>query len=100
VDICLSDYRDAEGTYDKVVSIGMCEHVGWKNLRPFVKLAADHLKPEGMFLLHTIGGFRPMRVEETTAQLITAAGAEELPLMSKADVADAILDEILRRRAK
>ena len=58
VDIRLSDYRDAEGTYDKVVSIGMCEHVGWKNLRAFCQLAADRLAPEGVFLLHTIGGFR------------------------------------------
>lgn len=58
VDIRLSDYRDAEGTYDKVVSIGMCEHVGWKNMRSFCQLASDRLKPEGVFLLHTIGGFR------------------------------------------
>jgi cyclopropane-fatty-acyl-phospholipid synthase len=58
VDIRLSDYRDAEGEYDKVVSIGMCEHVGWKNLRSFCQLASDRLKPEGVFLLHTIGGFR------------------------------------------
>lgn len=58
VDIRLSDYRDAEGTYDKVVSVGMCEHVGWKNLRSFFQLASDRLKPDGTFLLHTIGGFR------------------------------------------
>lgn len=58
VDIRLSDYRDAEGSYDKVVSIGMCEHVGWKNMRSFCQLASDRLKPEGVFLLHTIGGFR------------------------------------------
>jgi cyclopropane-fatty-acyl-phospholipid synthase len=58
VEIRLSDYRDATGEYDKVVSIGMCEHVGWKNLRGFCQLAHDRLKPDGVFLLHTIGGFR------------------------------------------
>ena len=61
VDIRLSDYRDAEGVYDKAVSIGMCEHVGWKNLRSFVRLVHDHLKPEGRFLLHTIGGIQEAR---------------------------------------
>ena len=56
VDIRLSDYRDATGEFDKAVSIGMCEHVGWKNLRSFVQLVHDRLKPGGRFLLHTIGG--------------------------------------------
>jgi len=63
-EIKLQDFRQEKAMYDKVVSIGMCEHVGWKNLRPFVKLAADRLKPEGMFLLHTIGGFRPNHENE------------------------------------
>ena len=58
VDIRLSDYRDAEGTYDKVVSVGMCEHVGPKNYRSFLQLAHGHLKPGGVFLLHTIAGNR------------------------------------------
>jgi cyclopropane-fatty-acyl-phospholipid synthase len=58
----LCDYRDTdaynpEGTlFDKVVSIGMCEHVGHKNYDALFGVAAAQLKDEGLFLLHTIGG--------------------------------------------
>lgn len=51
----LKDYRDAEGLYDKVVSIGLCEHVGRKNHRDFLALKARCLKDDGLALLHTIG---------------------------------------------
>lgn len=55
VDIRLADYRDAQGTFDKVVSIGMCEHVGPKNYRTLMETVHRRLKPGGMFVLHTIG---------------------------------------------
>jgi cyclopropane-fatty-acyl-phospholipid synthase len=55
VNMVLSDYRNAQGVYDKVVSIGMCEHVGYKNYGKFVELAYRRLNPGGLFLLHTIG---------------------------------------------
>ena len=45
-----------EGTYDKIVSVGMFEHVGVKNYRTFMEVAHRRLKPGGVFLLHTIGG--------------------------------------------
>jgi cyclopropane-fatty-acyl-phospholipid synthase len=53
------DYREAAReieTFDRVVSIGLCEHIGLKNYRRFVELAHERLRPEGLFLLHTIGG--------------------------------------------
>lgn len=53
------DYREAVSepeTFDRVVSIGLCEHVGYKNHHAFLKLARAALKPGGLFLLHTIGG--------------------------------------------
>jgi len=56
VKIVHDDYRHAKGIYDKVVSIGMMEHVGPKNYETFMKLVNRHLKPNGLFLLHTIGG--------------------------------------------
>ncbi len=56
VNIVKEDYRKAKGIYDKVVSIGMCEHVGYKNYRAFMELVSACLKPNGLFLLHTIGG--------------------------------------------
>jgi cyclopropane-fatty-acyl-phospholipid synthase len=54
VEIRLQDYREIEGEYDRIVSVGMFEHVGPKNHRLFMKLARRHLRPSGLFLLHTI----------------------------------------------
>jgi cyclopropane-fatty-acyl-phospholipid synthase len=51
----LTDYRDARGTFDRVVSIGLVEHVGYKNYRTFLKLAHERLADDGLFLLHGIG---------------------------------------------
>lgn len=50
------DYREIQGTFDKIVSVGMFEHVGRKNYRTFMKIAHRCLKDDGVFLLHTIGG--------------------------------------------
>jgi len=55
VTIELMDYRDLEGQFDKIVSIGMFEHVGPKNYPIYFDSALKLLKPEGLFLLHTIG---------------------------------------------
>jgi cyclopropane-fatty-acyl-phospholipid synthase len=56
VKIVHSDYRDAKGMFDKVVSIGLCEHVGHKNYNNLMETAHGCLKNRGLFLLHTIGG--------------------------------------------
>jgi cyclopropane-fatty-acyl-phospholipid synthase len=50
-----ADYREASGEFDRVVSIGLCEHVGYKNYRSFLEVAHRSLKDGGIFLLHTIG---------------------------------------------
>ncbi|MBN1664750.1 MAG: cyclopropane fatty acyl phospholipid synthase [Deltaproteobacteria bacterium] len=50
------DYRQIEGLFDKIVSVGMFEHVGQKNYRTFMEVCHRHLKEDGIFLLHTIGG--------------------------------------------
>ncbi len=55
VEFRLEDYRDTKGTFDHIVSLGMFEHVGYKNYRTYMKVARDHLKDGGLFLLHTIG---------------------------------------------
>ncbi len=55
VEIIKSDYRDVTGTYDKVLSIGMFEHVGYKNYRTYFEVVDSVLKPNGLSLLHTIG---------------------------------------------
>jgi cyclopropane-fatty-acyl-phospholipid synthase len=56
VEILRCDYRDLQGSFDKIVSIGMFEHVGYKNYRTFMKAVHRCLKDTGIFLLHTIGG--------------------------------------------
>ncbi len=56
VTILQEDYRTVRGIFDKIVSIGMFEHVGWKNYRAFMEVVHHCLKENGIFLLHTIGG--------------------------------------------
>ena len=55
VDIQKCDYRNVVGEFDKVVVVGMIEHVGYKNYRKIMKIVSEHLKKDGLFLLHTIG---------------------------------------------
>ncbi|MGO8745124.1 MAG: cyclopropane fatty acyl phospholipid synthase [Thermoguttaceae bacterium] len=55
VEIRLQDYRSIQGQFDRIVSVGMFEHVGVKNYATFLRTALRHLKDDGLFLLHTIG---------------------------------------------
>jgi len=55
VEFRLEDYRVVRGEFDHVVSLGMFEHVGYKNARAFMGVARRSLKNNGLFLLHTIG---------------------------------------------
>ncbi len=54
----LQDYREATGTFDRVISIGMCEHVGPKNYAAFFSLITDRLRKDGLALVHTIGSLK------------------------------------------
>lgn len=58
VELRLQDYRDINEKFDRIVSIGMIEHVGYKNYRTYFKVAERNLKDDGLFLLHTIGEVR------------------------------------------
>ena len=51
----LQDYRDLNEKFDRIVSVGMFEHVGHKNYRTYMKVAHRCLHNDGLFLLHTIG---------------------------------------------
>lgn len=55
VEIRLQDYRNATGRYDRVISIGLMEHVGYKNYRVYMKFASRMLKDTGIAFIHTIG---------------------------------------------
>ena len=61
VDIRLQDYREVDEEFDAVVSVGMIEHVGYKNYRTYMEIVHRCLKDDGLFLLHTIGGNRSVR---------------------------------------
>ncbi len=49
------DYRDLSGSFDRIVSVGMMEHVGPKNLKTFFDTCDGLLDANGMMLHHTIG---------------------------------------------
>lgn len=55
IDIKIQDYRTLDEKFDKIVSVGMVEHVGHKNYKTYMKVAERCLKDGGIFLLHTIG---------------------------------------------
>ena len=55
IQIRVQDYRELDGRYDRVFSIGMFEHVGLKNYRRYFEVARERLAPDGLFLLHCIG---------------------------------------------
>jgi cyclopropane-fatty-acyl-phospholipid synthase len=55
VEIRLQDYRSLDETFDRIVSVGMIEHVGHRNHGTFMRVARRCLAPEGLMLLHTIG---------------------------------------------
>ncbi len=59
IKILYQDYRQLSGKFDKVVSIGMFEHVGKKFIPIFIRKVSDLLKPGGLGLLHTIGKDTP-----------------------------------------
>ncbi len=58
VNIVLMDYRNIDGQFDKIVSVGMFEHVGPKNYTTYFDTALRALKDDGLFLLHTIGSYK------------------------------------------
>ncbi len=62
VELRLQDYREIDEQFDRVVSVGMFEHVGTKNHRTFMKIVLRCLVPDGIFLLHTIGALATNKV--------------------------------------
>lgn len=61
VEIYLQDYREIEGSFDHIVSLGMFEHVGSKNYRTYMEVVHRCLADDGIFVLHTIGGNKSVR---------------------------------------
>jgi len=55
IDIQLTDYRDMAGTFERIVSVGMFEHVGSASYPAFFQKCHSLLTEDGVMLLHTIG---------------------------------------------
>lgn len=70
IEVRLSDYRDLDGSYDKVVSIGMLEHVGKDFIGTCVQKIHDLLKPGGVGLLHSIANDTPYPDEPWTMRYL------------------------------
>ena len=64
VEIRLEDYRSLKGAFDRIVSLGMIEHVGYKNYKTFMQVARRCLKENGIFVLQTIGANCSMRTAD------------------------------------
>ena len=59
VDFDLIDYRNLNEKFDRIISVGMFEHVGKKEYQKFFKKIYDLLNDEGVCVLHTIGTMHP-----------------------------------------
>ncbi|WP_095588457.1 SAM-dependent methyltransferase [Actibacterium ureilyticum] len=59
IDIRLTDYRQVTETFDRIVSVGMFEHVGVPHYREYFTHVRDKLTEDGVALIHTIGRKTP-----------------------------------------
>mgnify|MGYP003681879297 CR=1 FL=1 len=55
----LCDYREIGGQFDRIVSVGMFEHVGLRHAATYFRTIRDRLSPDGIALVHTIGRTAP-----------------------------------------
>jgi cyclopropane-fatty-acyl-phospholipid synthase len=71
----LTDYRDVTGRYDKIVSVGMFEHVGRPNYQAYFDTIAARLADDGVALVHSIGRRGPpSTTDKFTAKYIFPGG--------------------------
>ncbi|MEO8926742.1 MAG: cyclopropane-fatty-acyl-phospholipid synthase family protein [Caulobacteraceae bacterium] len=86
----LTDYRDVAGPYDRIVSVGMFEHVGRPNYQTFFDQIARLLADDGVALIHSIGRSEgPSTTDPFTAKYIFPGGyipalSEVLPAVERA----------------
>lgn len=89
----LVDYRAMGGQFDRIVSVGMFEHVGAPNFGTFFNVVRDRLTEDGVALIHTIGRTAPPNATNPwIARYIFPGGY--VPSLS--EVAEAIQDTGLR----
>ncbi len=82
VDLRFQDYRDVTERFDRIVSIGILEHVGPKNYRTFMQTVERCLEDDGLYLLHTIGtNTKSLAVDPWTDKYIFPGGV--LPVLQQ-----------------
>ncbi len=64
VEFQVKDYREFDGKADHIVSMGMFEHVGYKNYRTYFETARRAIRDDGLFMLHTIGAQKTTKTIE------------------------------------
>jgi cyclopropane-fatty-acyl-phospholipid synthase len=93
----LQDYREVPGTFDRIVSIGMFEHVGRANYDAFFRACAERLDRDGVMLLHTIGSTEPPAITNPWITKYIFPGGH-LPslseIVSSAERADLIVTDV------
>jgi len=84
VDLRFQDYRDVNERFDRIVSIGILEHVGPKNYKTFMEVVERNLAEDGLYLLHTIGtNTTALSVDPWTNKYIFPGGV--LPVLQQID---------------
>ncbi|MFQ6549236.1 class I SAM-dependent methyltransferase [Aestuariibius sp. 2305UL40-4] len=82
IDIRLEDYRQVKGTFDRVVSVGMFEHVGRPQYLTYFRHVENSLAPDGIALIHTIGTLTAPRATSSWIRKYIFPGGY-LPAMSQ-----------------
>jgi len=82
IEFILQDYRDLTGQYDRILSVGMFEHVGLKNYQVYFDKCNELLIPGGMFVLHTIGTNRSHKMSDPWIKKYIFPGGK-IPSMSQ-----------------
>jgi len=96
VDLRFQDYRELNERFDRIISIGMFEHVGSKNYRTYMKVVENCLQDDGLFLLHTIGtNTKATAVDPWTNKYIFPGGMLPVPEQIDAAVSGTFIMEDL-----
>jgi cyclopropane-fatty-acyl-phospholipid synthase len=85
----LRDYRDVTEPFDRIVSVGMLEHVGAPNLRAYFETVRRLLPEDGVALVHTIGRMTPPSITNGFTQRYIFPGSH---VPSVSEVAKAVED--------
>jgi len=80
IELRSQDYRDLRGTFDRIASLGMFEHVGYKNYRSFFEVAHRSLSPGGFLFLSTIGSTRSVRLTDSWIEKYIFPNSHPSPL--------------------